>query len=226
MSAREEIFAGIRRSLGVSAGDRTRAEAVKARIEAAHGGIRPARGEGDSTQRMAVFKREAESVSASVSIVPSVGEAAREIAQFLRQHNLPARVRMGEDQRLATVPLGENGIETSTGVSGGDDLNGLSHAEAGISETGTLMLFSGAHNPSTLNFLPDNHIVVLRARDIAPVYEDAFAMVRARFGKGVMPRTVNLITGPSRSADIEQKLLLGAHGPRRLHIIVIDDETL
>ena len=41
------------------------------------------------------------------------------------------------------------------------------------------------------------------------------------YGKGQMPRTVNWITGPSRSADIEQTLLLGAHGPQRLHVIVV-----
>ena len=46
--------------------------------------------------------------------------------------------------------------------------------------------------------------------------------LRARYGKDKMPRTLNLITGPSRSADIEQTLILGAHGPRKLHIIVVE----
>ena len=85
----------------------------------------------------------------------------------------------------------------------------------------TLVLFSGTDNPTTLNFLPDNHIVVIEAKDIVADYETMWAALRARFGKGVMPRTVNWVTGPSRSADIEQTLLLGAHGPRRLHVIVV-----
>lgn len=221
MSARDDVYAGIRRSLGVSASDSARLEAVRARIADAKGGIRPARGEGDLEQRIAIFAAQARSVSASVDIVANHEEAAAAIAAFLRRHNLPARLRMGTDERLAGLPLAAQSLEVSTGVSDGSDLNALSHAEAGVSETGTLLLVSGAHNPSTLNFLPDNHIVILRADAIAPVYEDAFAHVRARYGKGDMPRTVNLITGPSRSADIEQKLLLGAHGPRRLHVVIV-----
>jgi len=74
-------------------------------------------------------------------------------------------------------------------------------------------------------FLPDNHIVVIAAEDVAGDYETVFARIRDTYGKGEMPRTVNLITGPSRSADIEQTLLLGAHGPRRLHIVVVTGEA-
>ena len=81
---------------------------------------------------------------------------------------------------------------------------------------------SGAENPTTLNFLPDTSIVVVKAADISGDYEAVWAKIRAKFGKGAMPRTVNYITGPSRSGDIEQKILLGAHGPRRLHIVVVD----
>jgi L-lactate dehydrogenase complex protein LldG len=84
-------------------------------------------------------------------------------------------------------------------------------------------MVSGPDNPSTLNFLPDNHIVVVSAKDVASDYEMVWAKVRFVYGKGAMPRTVNWITGPSRSGDIEQTLLLGAHGPRRLHILVVRD---
>jgi L-lactate dehydrogenase complex protein LldG len=82
-------------------------------------------------------------------------------------------------------------------------------------------MVSGPENPSTLNFLPDNHIIVVAGKDIAGDYESVLARLRAACGKGGMPRTVNFITGPSRSGDIEQTLLLGAHGPRRLHVIVV-----
>ena len=94
-------------------------------------------------------------------------------------------------------------------------------AFAGIAETGTLALVSGPDNPTTLNFLPDNHIVLLPREAIEADYESVFAKVRSVYGKGEAPRTLNFITGPSRSADIEQTLLLGAHGPRRLHIVVV-----
>jgi L-lactate dehydrogenase complex protein LldG len=85
------------------------------------------------------------------------------------------------------------------------------------------MLTSGADNPTTLNFLPDTHIVVLQASDIAGDYETLWGRLRERYGAGTMPRTINWITGPSRSADIEQTLILGAHGPRRLHVIVVKE---
>ena len=73
----------------------------------------------------------------------------------------------------------------------------------------------------TLNFLPETHVVVLAAGDVVGDFEAAFAKLRARYGKGVLPRTVNMITGPSRSGDIQQTLILGAHGPRRLHIVLV-----
>ncbi len=107
------------------------------------------------------------------------------------------------------------------GPSDGHDLNAVSAAFAGIAETGTLALVSGPDNPTTLNFLPDNHIVVLPREAIEADYESVFAKLRNVYGKGEAPRTLNFITGPSRSADIEQTLLLGAHGPRRLHIVVV-----
>jgi L-lactate dehydrogenase complex protein LldG len=85
------------------------------------------------------------------------------------------------------------------------------------------MLASGPDNPTTLNFLPDTHIVVVNAKDIAPDYETLWQRLRESYGAGAMPRAVNWITGPSRSADIEQTLILGAHGPRRLHVIVVEE---
>ena len=143
------------------------------------------------------------------------------VADYLRALNLPAALRMGEDLRLVGLPWRETAIEVSRGASDGKDPVGLSHALAGVAETGTVVLTSGRDNPTTLAFLPATHIVVVRAADIAGDYETAWGHVRTMFGKGGMPRTVNWITGPSRSADIEQTLLLGAHGPQRLHLIVV-----
>ncbi len=103
---------------------------------------------------------------------------------------------------------------------------GVTVAFSAIAETGTLMLLSGPETPTTLNLLPETHIVVLRESQIVGAYEEAWARLRlARGGEGgavAMPRTVNFITGPSRSADIEQQLQMGAHGPRRLHIVLVE----
>jgi L-lactate dehydrogenase complex protein LldG len=113
-------------------------------------------------------------------------------------------------------------IQIETGAAENEDHSSLTGAFAGVAETGTLVMLSGAGHPTTLNFLPDTHIAVVRADCIVGTYEDVWARLRAEFGHGAMPRTVNWITGPSRTADIEQTLLLGAHGPQRLHILIVD----
>jgi L-lactate dehydrogenase complex protein LldG len=107
------------------------------------------------------------------------------------------------------------------------DAVSLTPCLAAIAETGTLMLVSGEGTPTTLNFLPDTHIVVVRTGQVVAGYEDGWDLLRARADSGdgpaALPRTVNFITGPSRTGDIEQRIQLGAHGPRRLHIILIDE---
>jgi L-lactate dehydrogenase complex protein LldG len=223
MSARDEIFASIRRSLGVKGNETIRREMVADRLERAPRGVVPNRGQVSGEERIALFKTMAEASLATVTEVSSAAEVPQSIALFLRNHNLPATLRMGDDLRLKAMPWSETALEISHGPSAGSDLNAVSHAFGGVAETGTLAMISGPENPSTLNFLPDNHIIVVSAKDIASDYESVWNRVRFTFGKGGMPRTVNWITGPSRSGDIEQTLLLGAHGPRRLHVVVVRD---
>lgn len=220
-NARAEILANIRRSLGVTGTEAPRRSAVDERIERAPRGIIPARGQVTGAERIALFRAEAERAQATVTTVASANAVPAAVTDYLRRHNLPAAVRMGADERLAAMPWGETSLEITKGPSSGSDLNGVSHAFAGVAESGTLVLVSGEDNPTTLNFLPDNHIVVVNARDIAGDYEEVWGRIRFTYGKGQMPRTVNFVTGPSRSGDIEQTLLLGAHGPRALHIIVV-----
>ena len=109
------------------------------------------------------------------------------------------------------------------------DLVSVQHAFAGIAETGTLMLPSAPERPTTLNLLADTAIVVLRASRVVGPYEEAWDLLRQERHDdpatgSFMPRNVMLVTGPSRSADIEQTLELGAHGPRQLHLVLIEDE--
>jgi L-lactate dehydrogenase complex protein LldG len=221
MSARDEILDRIRRALNVTGAEAPRRMAVAERLAQAPAGIVPARGQGDAAARAATFKAEAERAQASVAEIETAADAPAEIARFLRDANLPAILRMGEDARLAAMPWSATALEISSGPSDGHDLNAVSAAFAGVAESGTLALASGAENPTTLNFLPDNHFVIVAASDILGDYESVWRKLRGHYGKGVMPRTLNLITGPSRSADIEQTLLLGAHGPRRLHILIV-----
>ena len=213
MSARDDILATIRRSLGVAGTEAPRRASVEQRMANAPAGVVPARGQLDAAGRLALFRDEAGRVQATVAVVASAGDAPAEIARYLRDQNLPATLRMGDDPRLKALDWSQTAIA----------VNSVSHAFGAIAETGTLALTSGPDNPTTLNFLADNHIVVLDQKDIAADMESVLARLRAAHGKALMPRVVNFITGPSRSGDIEQKLLLGAHGPRRLHVVVIAD---
>jgi L-lactate dehydrogenase complex protein LldG len=221
VSAREEIFASVRRSLHVRGDEAPRRAAVAARLAQAPVGVVPARGQGDAAARIATFKFEAARAAATLAEIATADEAPSEIARYLREGNMPATLRMGADPRLATMPWAATTLDISHGASDGHDLNAISVAFAAIAETGTLALVSGADNPTTLNFLPDNHIVLVFARDVVGDLESVFARLRAAYGAGAAPRTLNFITGPSRSADIEQTLLFGAHGPRRLHILLV-----
>jgi L-lactate dehydrogenase complex protein LldG len=226
VSARDEILANIRRALSVTGREAPRRASVDERLKRTPSGIVPARGQLVPASRLDLFQAEAEAARASLTRVESADKVPGEIARYLREHNLPATLRRGDDPRLASMPWSETAIALAVGRSQGDDLNGLSHAFAGVAETGTLILTSGPENPTSLNFLPDNHIVVVEAADIEGDYEAVWRRLRSRYGKGKMPRTVNMITGPSRSGDIEQTIFLGAHGPRRLHIVLVAGERL
>jgi L-lactate dehydrogenase complex protein LldG len=223
MTAREQVFAAIRRSLGVTGQEATRRKEVEDRIASRPRGVIPARGQGAPRERLDTFVRMVELAAGTVARLGALDDLPAEVANFLRRHNLPPAVRRGADPLLAGLPWERAGtLEVSTALDAGM-LSSVSHAFAGVAETGTVVLASGTDNPTSLNFLPDNHIVVIDAKDVAGDYETVWQRLRETFGDGVLPRAVNLITGPSRSADIEQTLILGAHGPRRLHVIVVGE---
>ena len=182
----------------------------------------PKRGQGDLAARLATFKAEAERAQASVAEVAEWADAPAEIARYLARRQFAGDLAHG---RRSAPRRRCRGAKPRSRFSAAHPTDATSTPSRplsrGVAETGTLALVSGADNPTTLNFLPDNHIVVLPRDEIDGDYESVFAKLRGVYGKGAAPRTVNFITGPSRSADIEQTLLLGAHGPRRLHIVVV-----
>ncbi len=224
MTARATLFASIRQSLGVTGDEPARRAAVADRLKQHPRGVIPARGQLAPKARVKLFAEMVEAAAGTAATLPSADDVPAAVAALLRRHNLPMQIRRGDDPRLAALPWGnERTLEVSAGASDGHQLVSVSHAFAGVAETGTLVMASGPDNPTTLNFLPDTHIIVVDANDIAGDYETVWARVRETFGIEALPRAINLITGPSRSADIAQILILGAHGPRRLHVLIVGE---
>lgn len=222
MRGREAILNRIRNALAASRDDPLRQTRVDERIAAAPRGVIPARGQLDDKALASLFRTMADKAAATVARVDNAHNVPQAVTQYLRWKNLGAAVRRGDDPRLEAMPWSrQRSLLVTTGASDDGDEVGVSHALAAVAETGTVLLASGADNPTTINFLPRHHIVIVDAKDIVGDLESALARVRAAYGKGAMPRTLNLITGPSRSADIEQTIILGAHGPVGLHVIVI-----
>lgn len=207
--------------------DRRPTDAAEARLAAPPANLIPERGDDEYQNKINRFTQEAEKVDATVQRLASLSELPAATADYLAQHNLPNAVRAAPS--LAEIGWhSQSLLQVQSGVAAGIDTVGVSRAFGGVAETGTLVFLSGPDNPTTVNFLPPTHIAVVDAADIAGNYEEIWRRVRALTpqpgpGKTQLPRTVNWITGPSRSADIEQTLLLGAHGPQRLHIVVVDD---
>lgn len=222
MSGRDAILGRIRGSLGRESATDAARETVDERLTTRPRGIIPARSDRDKNGQIDLFVEMASAVEASVVRVKTSEAVPDAVGDYLARHNLGANVRMAPDHWLEEINWSlRPTLAITKGPSAGDDEVSVTAAFAGIAETGTLLLHSGPSSPTTLNFLPENHIVVLRTSQIVGPYEDAWDLLR-RAGK--MPRAVNMITGPSRTGDIEQTIMLGAHGPRRLHIVIVDDD--
>jgi L-lactate dehydrogenase complex protein LldG len=219
--ARERVLAAIRRRMPT--GDpQGRAEAVAQRLATPRVNLIPRRGQGDEAHRLRVFREMMEAVGGSVELVEQAEEVPEAAAAYLRRRNLPARLRRGSDPFIAHLPWHRAGtIEIVEGRAEDGDQAAISRAFAGAAESGTVILLSGPENPTTLNFLPEAHIVVLKLGDLHASYEEAWIRLRELLGPGQMPRTVNMISGPSRTADIEQTIVRPAHGPKDMHVILV-----
>jgi L-lactate dehydrogenase complex protein LldG len=220
--SREAILGNIRGALGRGAVPDDTAAALAERVAAHRRNVIPARAAAlDHAGRIDLFQTMAEEVQTSVARVASAEAVAGEVARYLAAENLPAELVMAPDPALDDCGWdGRPLLRIRRGKAEGADAVSVTPCLAAVAETGTLMLVSGADTPTTLNFLPDTHIVVVREGQVVAGYEDGWDRVRAL---GAWPRTVNFITGPSRTGDIEQRIQLGAHGPRRLHVVIVGD---
>ena len=221
MSERDAILSRIRQHVP-KADEAARRRAVEQRLANPRSNLIPARGKGDLEHRISVFTRYMEAVGGSVEVLDESYDVPASVARHLRDNNLPARIRRGKDEALAKMPWHRAAtLEVIEGPAQDADTASLSHAFAGAAESGTVILVSGPDNPTTLNFLPEMHIVVLDAKDLHGDYEEGLRQLRERYGAGKMPRAINMISGPSRTADIEQTIVRPAHGPRNMHVIIV-----
>jgi L-lactate dehydrogenase complex protein LldG len=169
-----------------------------------------------------LFVRNVEKEFGTVALVADLDAVPGAVVDYLAAQNLPGRVVMAPHPELQAIPWSARPLlDIREGRAEGSDAVSVQHGFAGIAETGTLMLPSSPERPVTLNVLAETEIVVLRQAAIVGAYEEAWDRLRTEIG--AMPRNVMFVTGPSRSADIEQALELGAHGPRRLHIVMVAD---
>ena len=215
--ARESILRRVRGSLGRSAPlDEGLTEGLRERMRAPPVKVQP-KFQSELGER---FTAKLEAVGGTVEPVRSVADLGAAVIRHLERHGLAKKAVVSADAVLRDTSWPEDFVREQRAANGTDAIS-LTGAFAAVAETGTLVLLSGAHTPTTLNFLPDVHLVALRRAQIYPHLEDAWAEIR-RHGDH-LPRTVNLITGPSRTADVEQTIQLGAHGPRQLHVFLVEE---
>ena len=214
MNSRDDILGRIRAHLGRT--DRSAVagrNALDAYLKARPQGPRP-RIEGD---RVARFRAKSELLSSTVEEVATTGEVPQVVARYLAAHQLTMQAVCWPG--LAGLPWSQAGIEVAARAATGNDLVGITGCFCALAETGTLMLCSGRDTPAATSLLPETHIAIVPAGRILVGMEDAWNLARAELGE--MPRAVNFISGPSRTGDIEQTIVLGAHGPYRVHIVIV-----
>ena len=216
MSARERVLARIREKQGKPAvPDAIELDQVRTYLSA-HPRSPAPRDEWDPATR---FRERALKLASTLDEAGAWSEVPSRIAAYLAERGLPARAVCWRE--LLELDWRASGLEVEARGARGDDLVGITGACCAIAETGTLALLSGPDTPPTVSLLPETHIAIVRADCIVRTMEDAWDRIRCEHR--VLPRAVSFISGPSRTADIEQTVTLGAHGPYRVHILVVAD---
>jgi L-lactate dehydrogenase complex protein LldG len=172
------------------------------------------------------FRQTAERMASTVDEVATLADAPDAVARYLVSQGLAPKVVVW--QTLAGLPWAAAGIEAEArrprrDESHGADPVGVTGCFCALAETGTLVLTSSAETPSSTHLLPETHVAIVPASRVVATMEDVFAMMRAERGgtEAMMPRAINMVSGPSRTGDIEQTIVLGAHGPYRVHVVVV-----
>lgn len=220
MTARDDILGRIRAAI-----DRPEGADPPPPPEYANRSLIPARARGTPPELTARFIEMATEAEISIDRVADERAVGKAIATWLSTEGLPKSAVVSPDPAMDAYGWdGAPELEIRRGATHGDDLVSVTPTIAGIAETGSIMVTTGPGTPYTLNFLPETHVAIVHADRIVGGYEDAWARVRRNGETGTaLPRTVTMITGPSRSSDIERTVTVGVHGPKRLHIVLVGD---
>jgi L-lactate dehydrogenase complex protein LldG len=167
------------------------------------------------------FRERASSLASTLDAAAALTDVPGRIASYLRERKLPLKAVCWRE--LVELDWAGSGMEVEQRPARGDDRVGITGAYCAIAETGTLVTLSGRDTPPSVSLLPETHIAVVNAARVVPNMEAAWQLIRTEHK--ALPRAVNFISGPSRTADIEQTVTLGAHGPYRVHIVVVAVES-
>jgi L-lactate dehydrogenase complex protein LldG len=215
MSARDNILNRIRTQSGKQ-GATTTAELDSARSHIARRerGPLPSIAHDNPVQR---FINECDRLKSTVETLADKKDISQALARYLSQNSLKLRV-VGWPS-LVDLDWANAGIQYENRLANGDDLVGVTDCFCAIGETGTLLLLSSPTTPKLHALLPETHICIVSQSRIVATMEDAFQLLRDE--KGELPRATFFVSGPSRTADIEQTIVIGAHGPYRVHVLII-----
>lgn len=184
--------------------------------------IRPLRARGAQSELVARFREMALFAGASVATIVNDLAAPAAVARYLSREGLGDQLILSPSERILRMPWkGTPRLSVRRSQFGPDDRVAVTEAVAGVAETGTLLVRSGADSPNVLHLLPEAHIAILDSAMIVGSYEDALEILGR---EKAWPRAATFITGPSRTADIEKTPQIGVHGPRKLHIVLIHGE--
>ena len=220
--SKEAILGAIRRGLKRGPLPADQAAMLQDRLDRHPRHLIPARSRVSRAEQVSLLIHYIEREFGTVDRLPDTDAVPDALGAYLAAHNLPSEAVVAPHPELQAIPWSARPLLVlREGRARASDQVSVQHAFAAVAETGTLMLPSAPERPTTLNLLADTAVVVLRASRVVGAYEEAWDLLRRA---GPMPRNVMLVTGPSRSADIEQTLELGAHGPRRLHVLLVEDD--
>ncbi len=214
-SARTELMGKLRR-----ASDNTSAEQIKARLSSLGTAPAPPLPGRDIIEAFLinVLKNQG-SIDCATDRSSAVSAVARHLHETFRTRKLV----VSNDSRLAAMPWRDGGVLPRFGAAEQGENASLSYAKLGVAETGSVVTYTGRENPAANNLLVEVHIVLLDVVDLMANLDDAWLRISTDMEKSGRPRGINVISGPSSTADISAQLVMGAHGPRGWHVILMGE---